>query len=72
MTKQEIEAVLDRVRTWPHERQEEAARTLILLEEIGPEPYELSREELADLDAAERSGDASSEQVAAFFARFRA
>ena len=72
MTKQEIEAVLDRVRTWPLERQEDAAMTLIRMEETGLNPYELSEEETADLDAAERSGDASPEAVAAFFARFRA
>ena len=52
MTNDEIQAVLDRVRTWPQERQEEAARMLLALEESSG-IYLLDQEEEADLDAAD-------------------
>lgn len=39
MTRQEIDAVLDRVRTWPEERQDAAAAMLLMMEEQGPGPY---------------------------------
>ena len=75
MTKQEIEAVLDRVRTWPIPRQEDAARTLLRMEELGTSPYELSDQERADLEEAEREIErgevASDEEVEAVLKRFR-
>ena len=33
MTRDQIEAVLERVRTWPLARQEDAARTILMMEE---------------------------------------
>ena len=75
MTKQGIEAVLDRVRTWPIPRQEDAARTLLRMEELGTSPYELSDQERADLEEAEREIErgevASDEEVEAVLKRFR-
>jgi predicted transcriptional regulator len=73
LTREEIEAILDRVRTWPLERREEAAQMLLALEERGTGFYELSPEEEAEIDEAlaevERGEVASDEEVAAFFNR---
>src|SRR5262249_1818845 len=75
MTKKDIDAVLERVRTWPQPRQEDAARLLLAMENVGTAIYELSEEEEADIDAAleeiARGEVASDEEVAAVFNRFR-
>jgi hypothetical protein len=76
MAKAEIEGVFERVRTWPEERQAEAAMVLLSLEADQGEIYILSEEERRDLDEAEaeiaRGEVASKEEVAELFARFRA
>ena len=75
MTKAEIDAVLDRVRTWPPERQEDAVRVLLEMEAAGTGVYELSEEELADVEEGlreiERGEVATDEEVAALFSRIR-
>lgn len=75
MTRQEIEAVFERVRTWPEQRREDAARTLLILEEQGTESYELTDEDRAALEEAEaeieRGEFATEEEVQAVFAQFR-
>jgi predicted transcriptional regulator len=75
MTKAEIEAVLERVRTWPAEKQEDAVRVLLEIEAEGIGFYELSEEELADIEEGlreiERGEVATDEQVAAMFNRAR-
>jgi predicted transcriptional regulator len=75
MTKAEIDAVLDRVRSWPPERQEDAVRVLLELEAQGTEIYQLSEEELADIEEGlreiERGEVATDEQVAAMYNRAR-
>lgn len=48
-TRQDLEAVFDKVRTLPEERQQAA---LEALSEIAAEPYQLSQEELAVLRPA--------------------
>jgi predicted transcriptional regulator len=67
--------VLDRVKTWPPERQEDAARVLLRMEEAGTELYPLSEEELADIEEGlreiERGEVATEEEVAALFSRIR-
>ena len=70
MTKQEIESVLERVKTWPLSRQEDAARTLLRMEEQGT-IYVLSPEDEEAIDEAEASGLASDDEVRAFFDRYR-
>jgi hypothetical protein len=50
MTKAEIKVVLDRVLTWPTERQEDAARVLTLMEEQDATPYALTDEQLAEVE----------------------
>lgn len=71
MTKQEIEAVFDRVRTWPEERQDAAAQMLLRMEEVAMDFYELSDDEQRALDEGEASGLASDEEVEATFNRYR-
>lgn len=70
MTKSEIETVFERVKTWPPDRQEDAVRTLLQMEELGTGLYKLSPEEERDLEEAEASEDATDEEVKAAFARF--
>jgi hypothetical protein len=50
MTKEQVKAVLDRVLSWPQERQEELASIALEIEnEVGRHVYPLSKEEWADL-----------------------
>lgn len=49
MTKGQVKAVLDRVLTWPAERQEDAARVLIEMEEQDTSTYQLTDEQLAEV-----------------------
>jgi len=75
MTKEQIDTILDRVRTWPSARQEDAAQVLLAMEAQDATPYRLSDEERADIEAAlqeiERDEVASEAEVAAVFARDR-
>jgi hypothetical protein len=75
MNKAQIDSVLDRVRTWPLERQEDAARILLAMEDQDIGVYRLSDEERAEVRAAlaevERGEVASDEQVSALFNRYR-
>ncbi len=75
MTKDQIDAVLDRVHSWPKARQEDAARLLLALEAQGQQTYVLSAAERADIEAALAEADrgefASESEVEALFARFR-
>ena len=58
MTKEQIDAVLDRVRTWPKERREYAARVLLDLEaEVEGGAYVLSESEREDIDASIAAAD---------------
>jgi predicted transcriptional regulator len=75
MMKSEIDAVLDRVRTWPPERQEDAVRVLLEMEAQGTRVHQLSEDELAAIEEgmgeARRGEFASDEEVAALFNRYR-
>jgi predicted transcriptional regulator len=75
MTKEQIENVLERVRTWPQSRQEDAAQVLLAMEAQDVGPYRLSEEERADIEAAlaeiDRGEIASDAEVAAVFNRYR-
>jgi predicted transcriptional regulator len=72
MRNEDLEALFDRVRTWPAEKQEEALAALQWLEGC-EDVYELSPEEDADLDEAlaemDRGEVATPEEVAAVFGR---
>lgn len=75
MTKDQIEAIFERVRNWPAERQEDAAEMLLRMEEQGVEPYKLDEDERLEIEAAlaeaERGEFASDEEVEAVFNRYR-
>jgi predicted transcriptional regulator len=75
MTKEQIEQIFERVRTWPPERQQDAAQMLLLMEEQGVRPYELDEDERREIEAAlaeaERGEFASDEEVEAVFNRYR-
>lgn len=70
-----MDRALDRVRSWPEERQREAAELLLALDDLGSEPVEVDEETLAALDEASaevaRGERADVSEVEAFFSRFR-
>ena len=49
MKKDQITAVLERVRSWPPARQEDAARLLLEMEAQDASPYRLTDEQLAEV-----------------------
>lgn len=49
MTRDQVKAVLDRVLTWPPERQEDAVRMLEEMEELDASEYRLSDEQVAEV-----------------------
>jgi hypothetical protein len=49
MTKDQVKAVLDRVLTWPPERQEDVAEFLLSVEAQDNSDYRLSGEQIAEL-----------------------
>lgn len=58
MSHDPVKAILDRLRTWPRQRQEDAAELLTLIEQHDRSPFRLSEEQaqevrdrLADRDA---------------------
>jgi hypothetical protein len=73
MTKEQIAALLDRVRTWPDERQAYAAEILMLLEAQTNSPMPISDEEWEAIQEgnfqAQRGEFVSDEDMAAFFKR---
>lgn len=75
MTRQEIEAVFERVKTWPEDRQAWAAWLLLDYEKLYDEPDEIFEDESRALDEAEREiarGEvASDEEFSAVLDRFR-
>jgi hypothetical protein len=75
MTKDQLEALFDRVRAWPPEKQAEAVDVLHWLEGQDRNIYILSPEERADIEEGiaelDRGEVASDDEVAATFARFR-
>jgi len=73
MSKEKIDTVLERVRSWPEQRQEEAVRMLEAMERSGTGVYRLSPEERASvlegLAEAERGEFVSEEDLQAFWNR---
>jgi hypothetical protein len=49
MSKEQVKAVLDRVLTWPDERQEDAAKMLMLMESADESVYRLTDEQVAEV-----------------------
>jgi DNA-binding PadR family transcriptional regulator len=49
MTKEQVKAVLDRVLTWPSERQDDAAKVLMLMESQNESVYRLTDEQVEEV-----------------------
>ncbi|HEV3185390.1 MAG TPA: hypothetical protein VGZ49_10945 [Xanthobacteraceae bacterium] len=49
MTKEQVKEILDRVLTWPPERQADAARILTAMEAQDASPLQLSDEQVAEV-----------------------
>jgi hypothetical protein len=72
MTKDQIDAVLSRVPTWPIERQQELIEIALEIEaECEGVPYHATEEELRAIDEARASGIATADEVEAAFSRLR-
>jgi predicted transcriptional regulator len=73
MTRQQIDAVFDRVRTWPEERQAYAVELLMLLEAQTQQPVAVSDDDWSAIHEgnaqAERGEFVSDEEMAEFFKR---
>jgi hypothetical protein len=71
-----LDKALALVRSWPTERQDDAARLLLAMDRQDAEPYHLTPQERAEIDAAlaevARGELVSEADVAALFKRFRA
>jgi hypothetical protein len=49
MTKEQVKAILDRVLEWPSERQEDAAKVLMLMESQNASDYRLTDEQVEEV-----------------------
>jgi hypothetical protein len=49
VTKDQVKSILDRVLTWPRQRQEDAAELLLLIERHDRSPLQLSDEQAAEV-----------------------
>jgi hypothetical protein len=50
MTRDQVKEILDRVLTWPPERQADVARVVELVEEQDASPYRLTDEQVAEVE----------------------
>jgi NH3-dependent NAD+ synthetase len=50
MSKEQVKAILDRVLTWPEQRQEDAAKVLMLMEASDQSVYRLTDEQVAEVE----------------------
>jgi hypothetical protein len=73
MTREKVKEVLDRVLTWPPERQEDAVRMLSAMEEQDASPRHLTDEQVEEVErrradfAAGRERYATDEEMAALW-----
>jgi hypothetical protein len=58
MSKEQVKAVLDRVLTWPSERQEDAAKILMLMESQDDSVYRLTDEQVEEVRRRHADPDA--------------
>ena len=72
MTQEQITAVLDRVKTWPTSRQEDAARVLLEMEAQDKSAYQLTDEQLAEVRRRRAEGNPDRIPFEDVFKRFRA
>jgi hypothetical protein len=71
MTKEQINAVLEGVRSWPEEDQEELVEIVREIETRRTGSYRATPAELQAIDEADRSGIATDKEVEAAFRAFR-
>jgi hypothetical protein len=72
MTKDQVQAVLSRVSTWPPERQEELAEIALEIEAaMKPGGYHATNDELEAIDEGLQGEAATEAEVEAAFAAFR-
>jgi hypothetical protein len=71
MKKDQISAVLERVRTWSSERQEDAARLLLEMEAQDASPYHLTEQQLTELRRRRAKPDPKYISLAEARKRFR-
>ena len=72
MTKDQVKAVLERVPTWPEDRQQELAELALEIEaELAGAEYDATPDELAAIDEGLAGEAANEEEVKATFALFR-
>jgi len=71
MTKDEVKAVLERVPTWPEDRQRQLAELALEIEaELAGAEYDATPEELAAIDEGLSGEAVSGDEVEAAFALF--
>jgi hypothetical protein len=72
VTKDQVKTVLERVPTWPEDRQQELAEIALEIEaELAGVEYDATPDELAAIDEGLAGEAASAEEVNAAFALFR-
>jgi hypothetical protein len=72
MTRDQVKAVLDRVSTWPEDRQQELAELALDIEaELDSTGFDATADELAAIDEGLAGEALSEEEVKAVFAVFR-
>jgi len=71
MTKEQLKEVLDRVLTWPPERQQDAAEILMSIEAQDRSGYHLDDEQLAELRRRRAEKDPKTLSLAEFDQRLR-
>jgi hypothetical protein len=64
MTKQQVKDILDRVLTWPSERQEDAAHILSEMERQDRSPYRLTADQLDEVRRRQADFSAGLERYA--------
>ena len=72
MTKDQVKTVLDRIPSWPQERQQELAELALEIEaELAGSAYHATADELEAIDEGLAGEAASDEEVKAAFATFQ-
>jgi hypothetical protein len=72
MMEEQVKAVLNRVSSWPSDKQRELVQIALEIEaEIAGAPYSASADELKAIDDGLAGDAASEEEVKAAFAKFR-
>jgi predicted transcriptional regulator len=75
MTKDQIAAILERVKTWPEDRQEDVVAVLLQMEAANDYEDDLTEEDWADLEEglaeADRGELVSEEEMKVFFDKYR-